>query len=538
MQQASRLARPKALATAVRNTWEGPSSRVAAATSLLALGFAPMAEAAAFLVSNTNDAGAGSLRQAIADANGAVGADTITFSPAVTGQITLATGELLVTDSVTITGPGAANLTVSGNNASRVFDVYSNAAELDVTISSLTVANGSATTGGGIANYDENLILDGVRVTNCAASSKGGGVWADGFAMNLTIRNSTITGNSAGVDGGGIYVEDTGGPLLIQNSVISNNTAVDDGGGIYFYDPDADVTIDSSIISGNTAGGVGGGVYLYSTDSGVMTIRNTTISGNSASAGGGIYFYNVDHGGMIENSTISGNTATAGNGGGMFLDTAGLDVVNTTIIGNQATEGSGVFVVNEGLGLDFNNTVIAGNIGGSDLAMPLGPLSLSTRAAKAVKTEPGKDAGTIQPQATAGQINASNSLIQSSSGVTYTTDSNNIFGQAADLGALADNGGPTVGAPGFTAPMLTHLPNAGSPVVDAGSDALVPAGGTDQRGTGFPRIVGVRADIGAVEWAAAVPVAPHDVPALGAPALAGLSALVALFGWRSRRRPG
>src|SRR6476620_5328274 len=77
-------------------------------------------QAATITVSNTNDSGAGSLRQAIADAHDG---DTIDFG--VTGTITLTTGELLVDKSVTISGPGAASLTVDGNAADRVFYVSS-----------------------------------------------------------------------------------------------------------------------------------------------------------------------------------------------------------------------------------------------------------------------------------------------------------------------------------------------------------------------------------------------------------------------------
>src|SRR5437763_5529010 len=97
-------------------------------------------------VTNTNDSGPGSLRQALADANPG---DTIDF--AVTGAITLMTGELLVTKGVTINGPGTDLLAVDGNHTSGVFVI--NTAGAPVTISNLTISNGSASTyniGGGI----------------------------------------------------------------------------------------------------------------------------------------------------------------------------------------------------------------------------------------------------------------------------------------------------------------------------------------------------------------------------------------------------
>src|SRR6185436_8360492 len=122
-----------------------------AGTALMlgALAAAHPAEAAVFNVTNLNDAGAGSLRQAIADANGAVGADTITFQAGLTGTIGLTTGQLYIGDSVDIQGPGAAVLTVSGSNSSRVFYLYNSAATLDVSISGLTVTAGNAVIGGG-----------------------------------------------------------------------------------------------------------------------------------------------------------------------------------------------------------------------------------------------------------------------------------------------------------------------------------------------------------------------------------------------------
>ncbi|HEX6834895.1 MAG TPA: hypothetical protein VF132_15255 [Rudaea sp.] len=116
-----------------------------------AAAFADPALAATITVTNLNDGGLGSLRQAIADANGSAGPDTIVFQSGLTGTITLTSGQLAISDSVDIQGPGAAVLSVSGNNASRVFYLYSSATVLDVSISGLTITGGSADIGGGIA---------------------------------------------------------------------------------------------------------------------------------------------------------------------------------------------------------------------------------------------------------------------------------------------------------------------------------------------------------------------------------------------------
>jgi hypothetical protein len=145
-----------------------------------ALGLAPAAPAATFTVTNLNDAGAGSLRQAIEDANAAAGADVVTFQAGLTGTIPLTTGQLEITDSVDVQGPGAAVLAVSGTNSSRVFYLYNSSATIDVSISGLTITGGSASIGGGVVDFDENLLLDQVVMTGNAATGDGGGLWADG----------------------------------------------------------------------------------------------------------------------------------------------------------------------------------------------------------------------------------------------------------------------------------------------------------------------------------------------------------------------
>src|SRR5262249_18686857 len=100
-----------------------------------------------FTVDNLADSGFGSLRQAILDANANPGADLIDFAPAARdGTIILTTGELSITDDLTIDGPGADRLAVSGNDASRVFRIGSGVTRA---IHDLTIAPGRAGNGGG-----------------------------------------------------------------------------------------------------------------------------------------------------------------------------------------------------------------------------------------------------------------------------------------------------------------------------------------------------------------------------------------------------
>ncbi|HWS72453.1 MAG TPA: Calx-beta domain-containing protein [Thermoanaerobaculia bacterium] len=427
----------------------------ALAPGAIGLGVAALAAmpatAATLTVTNLNDAGAGSLRDTINQANGAAGADVVTFQPGLTGTITLTTGQLAITDSVDVQGPGEAVLTVSGNDASRVFYLYSNATVLDISISGLTVTHGLASAGAGIVDFDENLTLNHVTLTNNHSTGDGGGLSADGFNMTLTVRNSTLSGNVADGDGGGIYVEDTGGPMTIADSVISSNQAAGSGGGIYLYDPDQDILIQRTTISGNTAGNLGGGIYLYSFDNGGLTIDASTISGNSASAGGGMFLYGIDTSALlVRNTTISGNQATV-TGGGVYLYNVS---VPATFEFATITNNSDIGIVLAGTGgtVTLDNTIVADNsitdVIGSTFAVNY-------------------------------------SLVEAPTSSAFIVGPGFLTAVDPQLGPLANNGGPT----------QTQRPALTSPVVNAANP--VTAVLTDQRGQ--PRSYPTRADMGALE---------------------------------------
>ncbi|HEV8580793.1 MAG TPA: choice-of-anchor Q domain-containing protein [Thermoanaerobaculia bacterium] len=465
MQKESRQRRRAAVRKGKKNASKGAAAASGAVLTLgAALASVPAAQAATFNVTNLNDSGAGSLRQAIEDANGAAGADVITFQAGLTGTITLTTGQLEITDSVDVQGPGAAALTVSGNDSSRVFYLYNGSALLDVTISGLTVTGGMAALGAGIADLGENLVLDGVTITENEAGAFGGGLAAtececgDGFA--LTIRDSVISGNTAFLAAGGIYLGYTGGPLLIQNTVISGNQAGYAGGGIFLYAAGGDTTIVDSTISGNQAGYGGGGMFFLTSYDGTHTIRGTTISGNSAPIGGGLFLYSLDDPFVIENSTISGNQATAGDGGGVYLYSFYNDVTfrHTTIAGNSASgSGGGLFSV--AATVEVENTIVGDNTAAADNDL-CGP---------------------------DGTYNLRFSLVEDPGTANVNDNGGNIFNQDPQLGPLQNNGGPTE----------THLPAGTSPAVNAGDPAFAPPPSTDQRG--FSRVVNGRIDMGAVE---------------------------------------
>ena len=484
----------------------GPIGLVGAAIAGVGAALSPTADAATFTVTNLNDSGAGSLRQAIEDGNGAAGLDNVVFQSGVSGTILLTSGQLEISDSLTITGPGAANLSVSGNNASRVFYIYNDAEVIDVTLSGLTIRDGrtfsgnpdlrggSSQNGAGIINWYESLTLDGVTVTGNYAYGNGGGLWVSSKyeGETLTIRNSTFSNNEAGYSGGGIYIGDTGQnntatAVLISDSFVTGNTAGTNGGGLFFYDPDDAVVIERTVISGNSAeggllrggigdNGAGGGVALYDTDQGTFTITGSTISGNSGRHGGGVNLYDPDHEVFIVNTTISGNTSSL-HGAGIDSDDLDYDLTieNSTIVDNAAEDDDGGIYMYDGQTI-LRNSIVANNTPG--------------------------DIGLY-----GGTINAAFSLIETDSGAITNDLGGNIFDTDPQLGPLANNGGPT----------QTHLPLVGSPVIDAGDPNFVPPPSVDQ--VGNPRVAGGAIDMGAVEAIAQlVPEVP--VPALGVLGLA------------------
>src|SRR5262249_45235493 len=164
-----------------------------------------------YTVFNANDAGFGSLRQTIIDSLVNPGADTITFDPAFFNTprtITLQSGLPQFTaaaGALTITGPGAALLTIKRDSAAPNFRIF-DSATATLNISGLTATGGAAPTGGGGAlravGTAPVVTLDGVVFSGSSTAREGGGIYigAGGF---LNLRNSTISGNTAGTDGGG-----------------------------------------------------------------------------------------------------------------------------------------------------------------------------------------------------------------------------------------------------------------------------------------------------------------------------------------------
>jgi len=424
-------------------------------------------------VINSGDA-VNSLREAVICANATPGADTIsvpagtyTLTIAGTGENVAATGDLDITDDLTIqgatgdpsdviiqagtTGPNLLNGT-PGNGIDRVFDIVG---AIDVNFAAVTIRHGALTglgldpSGGGInlpaggsaASPAKTVTITDSVITANHANAAGGGV-ADRFGnTSLVVTRTSISGNQTRDDGGGVFHGPAGGSLSVTDSTVDGNSSDDDGGGIRTdFGADA-LTVVRSTISRDTAGGDGGGISFTTND--FLTLINSTISSNtSGNFGGGIDFPpEIQIDASLLNSTITENATTIQGGG-------------------FNNEGSGT--------VQLKNTIVAANrlTGGNSSASP------------------GSDVfGAFSSQG--------NNLIGNSDGSTGFGVGDLSGSPSSPLGPqlanLANNGGLTE----------THLPQVGSPAIDTGNNSGAPA--TDQRGIARPQPSGGTVDIGAVE---------------------------------------
>jgi hypothetical protein len=321
-------------------------------------------------VMNLDDSGPGSLRSALAQAQNG---DVINFDSGLQGTITLTSGELKVERSVMIQGPGANLLSVSGNHASRVFEVFSG---VQACLSGLTVSDGVANAPG-----------SGVNLVG------GGGIFVASHA-SLMLTGSVVTGNIGNSTsapagslvtgtGGGIF---NAGTLTLIDDVISNNTAntgsavgvragqVNAAGGGIFNRRDAILTMVGTAVMNNTAN-AGASSFLTDAEgggivsSGILSLTDVTVSGNIANAG----------------PVTAARSATAsGEGGGLLIMGGTVTVTNSTFLDNTANtasadaadlhaglvnvRGEGGAIFNLGSPLTVTTTAFSGNVGNSGSA--------------------------------------------------------------------------------------------------------------------------------------------------------------------------
>jgi CSLREA domain-containing protein len=532
------------------------------------------AQAATFNVNKTADTADGtcdadcSLREAILAANAAAGADTITL-PAGTYTLTIAgvdedasaTGDLDITDDLTINGAGAGTTIIQACDSSggpcvgidRVIHIPTST----VGLSGVTIRNGNVTSSGGgiFGSTGSSLTLTNSTVTGNTAFDHGGGILIDGA---LTLTGSTVSNNTANSDasgdgnGGGIYIWPGNNTVTLTNSTISGNSAFFGGG--YYTDGSSSVTLTDSTISGNTSSSTGGGIFH---NGGTLTLTNTAVSSNTAGAsgggirlsggvtasltgstvngnlssgtnnGGGIHLLGVGTTATLTDSVVSGNTAYRGGGiyneatltltgstvsgntatqhGGGIINDGTLTAINTTLSGNMANiDAGGLYNAFSGLAstASLNNVTITNNTADSDSNSSGdggGVFAVGTGTVNLKNTILGGNTGGTAPDCAGTLTSQDYNLIQSTAGCTISgTTTNNITGVSPNLGALANNGGST----------QTHALLSGSPAIDAGNPAVPGSGGdacaaTDQRGTARPQDGNgdgtVACDIGAYE---------------------------------------
>jgi hypothetical protein len=220
-----------------------------------------------------------SLRGAIADSNTQAGTDDVTFVAGLTGTITLGGTDIDITDGMNLYGPGAGNLTISGNGTSRIFDVNAADDGENVNIYDLRLTGGNADDGGAVRNEDADLNFYDTVMTGNTATDDGGALFeAGGYygGQYSDINRTTISGNLAGDDGGGVYGNDSAGRFW--DATIAGNTATGTGGGLQ---SSYETEIFNSTVSGNTSGSGGHNVSA----TGLLYVESS-IFANGGGAGG------------------------------------------------------------------------------------------------------------------------------------------------------------------------------------------------------------------------------------------------------------
>ncbi|MCE9563151.1 MAG: hypothetical protein K8U57_14000, partial [Planctomycetes bacterium] len=294
----------------------------------------PVAVASRFVVDNTSDIDDGNftignltLREAVALANAAPGANTITFDPTVfaTSQtITFTNGRLAITDTTgttTITGP-AAGVMVNGNNLSGVFSV---ATGVTASLSRMIITGGLAPFGGGGVLNNGTLTLTDSTLAGNTATFGGGGVFNNGTA---TVTNCTIFGNDA-VFGGGVF---DNGTLSLTNCTVTGNAAAETGGGVL---NNGTLTLTNTIVASQKVGSdISGSVTLGAgspaIDAGISTGAPTNDQRGKSRVGG------VDIGAFESGGfTI---VATSGSGQSANADTTFASPLVATVTAKNSVE--------------------------------------------------------------------------------------------------------------------------------------------------------------------------------------------------------
>jgi hypothetical protein len=335
---------------------------------------------ATYIVTNLEDNGSGSLRDAIVQANNNVGADIINFSgpifeDGIADTITLSSGQLNITDSLTINGDGADSVRISSNFTSRVVEISQEGTE--VTMNGLTIADGGSTLiGGGVyINSGTTANLNNTTLSANIAVEAGGAI-ANYGTLNLT--NSTIQNNSGLAGGGALFNE---GTANVSNTTVSLNGALVNGGGI-FNSNTGILNLENSTVVGNGVLSVQdltppsieevfiGNAVEITINIFRFLYLNTALLANESLTGGEIF----SSGGGIFNQGTANLTGSnvfinrADDGGGIFnADTANLTVDRSSVFLNGANNGGGIYSAGESTIRESNLFFNTANNGGDIL---------------------------------------------------------------------------------------------------------------------------------------------------------------------------
>jgi hypothetical protein len=338
-----------------------------------------------YLVWSPFDGGPGSLRQAVLRANAHPGPDTVVFAPWLRGTLTLTGGPVNITDDLTVRGPGASRLTLSGNHASRAFRVSGGAT--DVTIRDLTIADGRAsdtvfvgsqgpvTAGGAILNSGGHLTVARVTFRDNQADGRApgfsalGGAVANLFGASLTVTDSRFTGNRAAGDyhgDGGAISNDAGSTLAVGGSTFRGNQAT--------------AAIGSP--TGPGLEGIGSGGAIENTGGSRAAVSDSTFAGNLARGGTGtsgarggqgeggalhqtiesVFVPNAVSALAVEDSRFLDNRAVGGPGG--TGGDGGDGGPGGSALGGAITNGSSVMAIRRSTFTDNQATAGPGGAGG------------------------------------------------------------------------------------------------------------------------------------------------------------------------------
>jgi hypothetical protein len=478
-----------------------------------------------YVVTNLNDSGSGSLRQAILDAETLGGASTITFTSTLSGTINLTTvgdagdgtgthsslgpAALEITSGTSITITGDANgITLARGGASnmRLFNVVSGAT---LTLNSLTLTGGSVVGGAGGTH-------SGHGGGGGGSAGLGGAIFNEGGTVNLvqaTLNGNSATGGAGGA-GGGHDAGGGGGGLAAAGSA-GTNAVGGTGGG-----PNGGLAGLAGGFGGGGGGGSGnggsapggaggaGGFGGGGAGGGRGTSGGAGAAGGFGGGGGGGGFSSgtagaagaAGFGGGAGAANAGDGGGGAGLGGAIFNDGGTLSITNSTLTGNTAAGGTGAGA-GQGLGgAVFNRngtlTILSSTISSNTAAdggQGVYVLGDGAAATTSISDTIIGQSGTPTVTDFVGTTNSGGSVTTSGSAdiIRYSSGFSGTILSTADplLGSLASNGGPT----------KTMALQFGSPAVDTGSVTAASGLTTDQRGTGYPRTWNNAIDVGAYE---------------------------------------